>query len=189
MGIFSSTPKPPQVVEAPQCSSSLFRAETAKMGKITDAVNRLNQTTFQAISLARSLKNDKSLTPEQREQASEAKAVLKAKYEQVFGLAGELTCFNKTFATIVKQLVKARDALSKGGALLVPMEKLRTRDGYCVPWLQNEVIHHRDFVTKVAQEGVGQVEQSMVQINKLASLKGVPPVNNVSESWRSATAL
>lgn len=189
MGIFSSTPKPPQAVEAPQCSSSLFRAETAKMGKITDTVNRLNQTTFQAISLARNLKNDKSLTPQQHKQASEAKAVLKAKYEQVNGLACELTCFNKTFADTVKQLVKARDALRKGGALLVAMEDLRTRDGYCVPWLQNEVVRHRDFVTQVAKEGVGQLEESVSQINKLASLKGVPPVNNVSETWRSATSL
>jgi len=189
MGIFSSASKSPAPVQAPQHCSDLFRNETAEMGKITDTVNRLNQATFQAVNLARHLKNDKSLTPQQREQASEAKAVLKAKYELVTCLAGELSCFNKTFDTIAKQLVKARDAIRKSGALLVPMESLRTRDGYCVPWLQNEVVRHRDFVTQVAKEGVGQVEQSLSQINRLARLKGMPQVNNVSESWRSATAL
>jgi len=189
MGIFGFAPKPPVPVQAPQCSSELFRSETAEMGKITDSVNRLNQTTFQAISLARNLKNDKSLTPRQHEQASEAKAVLKAKYEQVSGLAYELTCFNKTFTNTVKQLLKARDTLGKSGALLISKQNLRTPDGYSVPWLQNEVVRHRGFVSEVARDGIKPVEQSLSQINRLASLKGVPQVANVSESWRSATAL
>lgn len=189
MGIFSSTAKPPTPVQAPQCLSDLFPQETAEMGNITETVNRLNLATFQAVSLARKLKNDKSLTPLQREQASEVKAVLKAQYQRVNDLAGELVCFNKTFDSTAKELVKARDALAKGGALLIDKAGLRTREGYSSPWLQNEVVRHRGFVAQAAREGIDDIHKSLIRLNLLTDAKGLPRLKGVSESWRNARAL
>ena len=188
MGLCISTPGP-NLAPMPTCDASRFQNETQQMCVITQVANQLTSQTYQALNSAKVLCRTPGLSSSQLEQINQACDALNMKFQQAEGISGELAYFNKTFGRWGEELAAQFERQNDESRSLLDHRDIRTKDGYSVESLINEVKSRSVLVTNLANEGVGLVDGAIKTLNDLARAKGAPPIPDVSATWRQAASL
>lgn len=186
MGLFSSASKPPSLAPMPTCQALIFHKENQEMLQITRVANQVTTEMFNALSSARALEKNKSLSSSQRSQVSEAIELLKEQGTLAKYTTQELTCFNKTYDQWGNELAQKHERQGSDSRALLNDGNLRTKDGYTPASLRNEVVRHRGFVTKMASDGMQDVANAVQTLNSVAAAKGAPRIPDVSATWAKA---
>jgi len=167
------------------CNANVCQQETATMSKITQVANQLTTETTAALSSAKALKSDKSLSLSERNQVSDATELLEQQGRYAKYLVDELRPFTKTFVKWVNDLAKQHERQGGDSSALLG-NNLRTKDGYSLSGVKMNVDNHIGFVTKTASEGIQSVANAIQTLNSVAASKGAPRIPDVSATWAKA---
>lgn len=186
MGLFSSASKPPSLAPMPTCQALIFHKENQEMLQITRVANQVTTEMFNALSSARALEKNKSLSSSQRSQVSEAIELLKEQGTLAKYTTQELTCFNKTYDQWGNELAQKHERQGVDGRALLNDSNLRTKDGFTPAGVRTNVDHHRTLLSGMAGEGVQIVASAVQTLNNIADSKGAPRIPDVSATWAKA---
>jgi hypothetical protein len=185
MKVFGSNASPPVLAKQPQSRVGILSKDTAEMITVTQTANRLATETFFALECAQQLKKSSKLSPDQRQQVSAAKQLLKAQHVAASNTVYELRCFNKTYDQVAQKLDKLSKTATSWDSKVVNPDRLVTKEGYTTQWLHNEVVRHRSFVVDLARHGVHDVQNAITQLHEVGSETGLAPPKVIAESWRA----